>query len=166
MLSARIELRGAELFCADTGEGGASSVRPLSQEALDKARLAFEVATAGAQYAVLQLNGAAVREEGHLVGVEPEFQDEVIVSDRAVCLEAAVHLGEIDGTLALMDLHGIPAAQRDVWTTFAGEMNEIPLAAGATAGMGLSGGDFRVLVGPDIERKQGAPQVGGTRSAN
>jgi esterase/lipase superfamily enzyme len=38
MLSARIELRGEELFCADTGEGGASTVRPLTQEALARLR--------------------------------------------------------------------------------------------------------------------------------
>jgi hypothetical protein len=36
MLSARIELRGEDLFCADTGEGGASSLKPLSQEALSR----------------------------------------------------------------------------------------------------------------------------------
>ena len=34
MLSARIELRGEELFCADTGEGGISTVRRLTPEAL------------------------------------------------------------------------------------------------------------------------------------
>ena len=38
MLSARIELRGEELFCADTGEGGASSVKPLSPETLARLR--------------------------------------------------------------------------------------------------------------------------------
>jgi hypothetical protein len=36
MLSVRIELRGEELFCADTGEGGASSIKPLSQETLSR----------------------------------------------------------------------------------------------------------------------------------
>jgi hypothetical protein len=36
MLSARIELRGEDLFCADTREGGASSLKPLSQEALSR----------------------------------------------------------------------------------------------------------------------------------
>ena len=36
MLSARIELRGEELFCADTGEGGASSIKPLSQDTLSR----------------------------------------------------------------------------------------------------------------------------------
>jgi hypothetical protein len=34
MLNARIELRGEELFCADTGEGGASTVRRLTPDAL------------------------------------------------------------------------------------------------------------------------------------
>ena len=38
MLSARIELRGEELFCADTAESGASSVKPLSPEALARLR--------------------------------------------------------------------------------------------------------------------------------
>src|SRR5271167_1004119 len=87
----------------------------------------------------------------------PEFQDEVVVAHYPVGLQAAVHLGEVDGALALMDLHGIPAAQRDVRTPFADEMNEVPLPAGAAAGAGLRGGDFGVLVRPDIERQQSPP---------
>ena len=38
MLNARIELRGEELFCADTGEGGTSMVRQLTPEALARLR--------------------------------------------------------------------------------------------------------------------------------
>src|ERR1700719_1470710 len=38
MLSARIELRGEELFCADTGEGGLSTVRRLTPDALAQLR--------------------------------------------------------------------------------------------------------------------------------
>jgi hypothetical protein len=38
MLNARIELRGEELFCADTADGGASTVRPLTPEALARLR--------------------------------------------------------------------------------------------------------------------------------
>jgi hypothetical protein len=38
MLSARIELRGEELFCADTGEGGISTVRQLTPETLARLR--------------------------------------------------------------------------------------------------------------------------------
>jgi hypothetical protein len=36
MMNARIELRGEELFCGDTGEVGGSSMRPLPQEALSR----------------------------------------------------------------------------------------------------------------------------------
>src|ERR1700691_2567316 len=79
-------------------------------------------------------DGAAVGEEGHFVGVVPEFQDEVVVPDFAVGLEAAVHFGEVDGALAFMYLHGIPAAEGDVRAAFAGEMNEVAVAAGAAAG--------------------------------
>lgn len=38
MLNARIELRGEDLFCADTGEDGASSVKRLSEAALSRLR--------------------------------------------------------------------------------------------------------------------------------
>ena len=103
-------------------------------------------------------DGAAVGEEGHLVGGVPEFQDEVIVADRAVGLKAEAHLCEVDRALALMDLHGIPAAQRDVRTSLPGKMNEISFAASATPKAWLGSGYFGMLVGPDIERKQTAPQ--------
>ena len=65
-------------------------------------------------------NGAAIGEKCHLVGLVPEFQDEVVVADHAMRLEAAVHLCEIDGALALMDLHRIPATERDVRSAFTG----------------------------------------------
>jgi hypothetical protein len=38
MLSARIELRGEELFCADASEVGISTVRRLTPEALARLR--------------------------------------------------------------------------------------------------------------------------------
>src|SRR5580658_5081534 len=96
-------------------------------------------------------DGAAVGEEGHFVGVVPEFQDEVVVADPAVGLETAVHFGEVDGALAFMDLHGIPATKGDVRTAFAGEMDEVAVAAGAAVGTRLGGGDLGVLVGPQVE---------------
>ena len=55
-------------------------------------------------------DGPSIGEKCQLVGVVPKLQDEVVVADHAMGLEAAVHLDEVDGALALMDLHGIPAA--------------------------------------------------------
>ena len=59
--------------------------------------------------------------------------------NHAVRLQAAVHLCEVDGTLPLMDLHGIPAAERDVRASLAREMNEIAVTAGSAAGTRLGG---------------------------
>src|SRR5579859_7734059 len=106
-------------------------------------------------------DGPAVGEKSHLVGILPELQNEVGVADRAMRLQAAIQFGEVDGSLALMDLHGIPAAQGDVRATLAGKVNEVVLAAGAAAGTRFGGGDFSVLIRPDIEGKKGAAKVRG-----
>ena len=66
----------------------------------------------------------------------------------AVGPETAIQLDEIDGALALVDLDGVPAAECDVRTTFAGEVNEIALSAGAATWPGLGGRDLGVLVRP------------------
>ena len=55
-------------------------------------------------------DGPAVREERHLVGVVPEFQDKVVVAHNAVRAEAVIHFGEVDGPLPFMDLDRIPSA--------------------------------------------------------
>ena len=75
------------------------------------------------------------------------------MADDAVGPEAPIHVGEVDRALALMDLHGIPAAEGDMRTAFPGEMDEVAFAAGAASGAGFGGGDFGVLVGPDVERE-------------
>lgn len=70
-----------------------------------------------------------------------------------VGLEAAIHLGEINGSLALMNLHRIPTAEGDMGAPFAGQMNEVMLAAGTATWPGLSGGNLGVFVGPEVKRK-------------
>jgi len=74
-------------------------------------------------------------------------------------LEAAVNFGEIDRALPLMDLHGISAAKRDVRASFTSEMDKVTVSASTTALPGLGGGNLGMLVGPDIERKQRAPEL-------
>jgi hypothetical protein len=63
----------------------------------------------------------------------PELQHEVIVADHAVGLETTIHLCEVYGTLPLMNLHGIPATQRDVWARFPGQVYEFAITARAAA---------------------------------
>src|SRR5271169_2170267 len=59
-------------------------------------------------------DGAAVREEGRLVRFGPELQDERVVFDLAMGGEAAGDFVEVDGALALVDLHRVAAAHRNV----------------------------------------------------
>ena len=81
-------------------------------------------------------NGTAVGKQRHLVRFVPELQDEFIMADGTVGLEAAIHFREVDRASALMDLHGIPAAKRDVRAPFTREVDEVALAASATVGPG------------------------------
>ena len=68
-------------------------------------------------------------------------------------------LGEIDRPLALVNLHRIAAAERDVRPSFAGEMNEVALLAGAASRARLVGLDGSVVVAPHVIRQQGAADL-------
>src|ERR1700728_25754 len=107
-----------------------------------------------------------VGKQRHLVRFVPELQNEIVVSDYRMWLKSAVHLTEINRALPLMDLHGIPAAQRDVRATLASEMDEIAFGASAAVGAVFRGRDFRVFIGPQIERQEGSTQVRGRRSTD
>lgn len=49
-------------------------------------------------------DGAPVGEEGHLIGLSPELQNEIIVAHWAVGTQALTHQGQVYGPLTLMDL--------------------------------------------------------------
>ena len=76
-------------------------------------------------------DGAAVGEERQFVGVAPELEHELVVADGAVRLQARGDFVEVNWTLALVDLHGVAPAERDVRASFAGQVNEVALSAGA-----------------------------------
>src|SRR5579863_267404 len=111
-------------------------------------------------------DGPAVGEDRHLIPIGQELQHKIVVADGAVGLKEAIEFGEINGTLALVNLHRISAAQGDMRAAFAGKMNEIALAAGAASGPRTRSGDLGMFVVPDVERKQRAPQLRRFRAAN
>src|SRR5689334_5610179 len=76
-------------------------------------------------------DGAAVGKQGKFVGFAPEFQHEIIVTHRAMRTQALGHLREINGTVALVNLHGISAAKSEVWAAFTGQVNEFATSTGA-----------------------------------
>ena len=102
---------------------------------------------------------AAVGKQRHLVWFVPELEDELVVTHHPVRLESGLHLGEIDGTLLLVDLYGISAAHRDVGTPFTRQVNKIPHTAGTATGTRIGSSNFRALVSPDIPRKEGPPHL-------
>ena len=89
-----------------------------------------------------------IGEQRHLVGLVPELQDEIIVADFAMRAQPPVHLCEIDWPLPLMNLDGIPSAQRDVRPPLARKMNEVTLSASAAPGARFGGRNLRLLVRP------------------
>jgi hypothetical protein len=62
-------------------------------------------------------------------------------------LQALTQLGQIDGAMALVNLHRVAAAERDMGASRARQINEIPLAARAAAGAGFRG-HFGAFVRP------------------
>ena len=77
-------------------------------------------------------DGAAVRKESHLVSVAPELEDKIIVLHAAVWLESRGHFAERDGTMSLMNLHGIASAKGDVRPAIPGEIGKLAQSASLT----------------------------------
>ena len=75
--------------------------------------------------------------------------------------EAVAHGGKVDGTVVLMDLDGVAAAEGDVGAADAGEVREDALAADDAVGVGGAGVDLAALVCPEIVgEERAAEEVG------
>ena len=92
-------------------------------------------------------------------GVGPELQDEIIVPHLAMRFQPLAHFREIDRPVALVNLHRVSPAKCDVGSAFAFEMDKIALAAGSAAWSWIAGIHLGPFIAPDIERKQGPPQL-------
>src|SRR5882724_1085481 len=101
----------------------------------------------------------AIGEKGHLIGVSPELQHESIVLDGAVGTQPSRHLSKIHWPVALMDLHGVPAAQGDLRSTLARQMDKVTLFAGLAAGTWPGSSNFSLLIAPYVEGKQSPPKL-------
>src|SRR4030088_948829 len=128
--------------------GGLSYVRMTS--ASDKSRI--QTACNGGVVVSLN-NGPTVGKKGHLIGITPELQDKCIVLDSAMYSQPSRHFSEIHRAVALMDLHRVPAAQRDLWPALARQVNEFPLFACLAAGARPGSSNLSLLVVPNVERE-------------
>src|SRR5215467_10893896 len=57
-----------------------------------------------------------------------------------------------------MNLHGVSAAQGNLRAALAGQVGELPPAAGLAVRVRLVRSDLRLLISPDVERQQRPPQ--------
>ena len=73
---------------------------------------------------------------------------------RAVRSQSTGKFVEIDGPLLLVNLYGIPAAERDVRSSFAGQVNELMTIARSATGARYRRLDLREVVGPYIVRQK------------
>jgi hypothetical protein len=92
----------------------------------------------------------AIGEKGNRVRRALEPQEEFIGADGAVKGKAGVHGGEIDLAAMFVDLHGVTAAESNVWTAFAGKMREAAGTAYGTLRVRAGRRDFGTVVGPQV----------------
>src|SRR6202521_5724294 len=70
----------------------------------------------------------AVGKQRHFVRLAPELQHKLVVADVAVRLKAVAQFYKVHRSLPLMDLHGVPATQRDMRPPFTRQMNKVSQA--------------------------------------
>src|ERR1700690_2956538 len=95
-------------------------------------------------------DGAAIGKEGDFIGLAPELQHKVIMSNIAMWLKAGADLRKVDWPFPLMNLHGVPAAQRNVRPPFPRKMDKVTLVAHSASRAGRRRRNLRLLVRPDV----------------
>src|ERR1035438_7287729 len=104
-------------------------------------------------------DGPAVGKERHLVGVAPEFQHKFVVANSAVRLKAGAEVGEVHWAMALVNLHGVPATERNVRPPFACHVNKFS-RAGAASRLGMTRPQLRSFISPNVPGEQRPPHFG------
>src|ERR1017187_9721977 len=91
----------------------------------------------------------AVGKQRHLVRLTPELQYKLVVPNVAQRLKPRAQLRKIYRPFALVDLHRIPAAHRNVRPPFARQMDEVSQAS-STSRPRMNRSQLRPLVRPHI----------------
>ncbi len=85
-----------------------------------------------------------------------EAQQHFIGPNCAMGFEFAGELGKVDGTMMLVNLDGVSAAQRDLRAANAAEMRKLMMHAYGAGGPRTRGVDFRDFIGPYVAGKKRA----------
>src|SRR5579864_7748428 len=111
-------------------------------------------------------DGPAVGEQGNGVWTATETQQQVVAADIldvGMGGKAGAHGGEVDGTVMLMDLDGVAAAEGDVSAILASKVGEDALAADLAPWARGAGGDLGSV---QISVPHQVPEVEGDQCAS
>ena len=70
-------------------------------------------------------DGPSIWEQRDLEWIFGELEHKVVLADLTVRGESLAHLGQINRPRMLVNLHRVSSAKRNVWTPFAGQVNEL-----------------------------------------
>src|SRR5580704_9942883 len=102
---------------------------------------------------------APVREERDRIPTSLETQQKPVEVNLSVRFQAALHLGKVNRAMMFMDLHRIPAAQRDLGTVFSPQISKVTLLADWALRPGSGGADFGLVIGPQIAAQEGSAHL-------
>ena len=91
-----------------------------------------------------------------------EAQQHFISPNGAMGFQFAGEFGEVDGTMVLVNLDGVSAAEGDLGAANSAEMGKLTLLADGTAGSRVRGIDFGDFVAPHVtgEKRASHPVMG------
>ena len=99
---------------------------------------------------------AAIGKNSHDVTSELKPQQQIVKADGSMRPQTSLQFDKIDRPVALMNLHRVTAAERDMWATLTAQMRKVALLAHFARRSGMGGRDLRSLICPQIEGQKAA----------
>jgi len=87
-------------------------------------------------------------------GSRQNFKTKSLKAYPAMRLQRGAQLGELDGTVLLMNLHRVAPTERDVRSSETGKVDEVARSTGLAGFAGSPGRNLSAVVVPQVERQQ------------
>src|SRR5580698_1399556 len=115
------------------------------------------IKAAGLRYIGRTLNHRpAIGKNSHDVPPALKPQQQIVKADGSMRPQTSLQFDKIDRPVALMNLHRVTAAERDMWATLTAQMRKVALLAHLAPRPRMGGRDLRSLISPQIEGQKAA----------
>lgn len=94
---------------------------------------------------------ASIGKNSHDVTSALKPQEQIVKADGSMRSQPCLQLGKIDRTVALMNLHRVTAAERDMGAALTAQMRKVALLAHLAPRSGMGGRDLRPFIRPQIK---------------